>query len=647
MSKWVMPHEMDEDVRTELTAPQRAAPRWVLPHEEEPIAKEPTAAEKKLAETPKLDRVGMGVRQTFGDLKLGAKQRAGQVGNLVGIKNDWSNEVVNELMRDKEMRDALSHDPYASSASALTDLGLSLLPGARPMRQALYGGLRGALTPMENPEWDDVALKAGKEAALYGLGTKLTNSGLTAVAKSKNAVRGHFADPLQERRVRIFQENGVPYSLGDITQTPGIQRFENTARRIPGSGRTGFLKDQAEKVGSVIENAPEKIAGTLPSNTKEDIGNTLVKAVRDKYAFNRGEARKLYDDVAARVQAVGNPPVPATELSTATNRLLSKYPTAFAKLTDDPKTVDTLIQISQGVSPKASQILGPNGKPIMTAPQLTFDELRTLDSDLGALIRQGRTLSSRGELNNKTFGELVKVQEALRKDIENWSKAVGDEGISTGVAEANKYFRQNVQPFRNNPLIRKVVQDNDFNPEGLADKMFKLDAPFTADQAKLFMTPEGVQAGRYHLLKKAEEQAMNENLVSGYSPSSFLRKTKMGETGPKLFSPDEIGQVEDLQELIRSSRRAAGFNADPETGVSVMSVLPFLSMKIPLAARAFTSAVQSPGAVRFMLSDPRLYTGNGGLGRVTEDVLRRGAASALNEDATGQDFSNVIDALQQ
>lgn len=620
MAKWIMPHE---EVPTELVTPQKAAPRYIMPHDAEAEqAKTPTAAETTLAEETPVRRGLIGAGQVFSDIGRGAKQTAGMI-----VGNEWSKQVAQELAEEREARAAIAKDPYASAGKLGTNVGLGMLtPISRYPKAAssLYGAmLEGPLKAREEPTLGNM-LTEGGEGALEGLlGGALGQYAISGAARAKNAVRGRFADPNQQNRLRIFKENRVPASLGDITQNRTIMGLENAAQYIPLTGRREFMEQQAKRLGEVLENAPERIAGVVPSNTKEDIGSTLVRSVKDKYAANKLAAKNLYDAVSSRVQAVGAPPIPTTELAAETQKLLAKYPTAFAKLTEDPATVNTLQEIASGVSPKASVILGSNGKPIMTAPQLSFDDLRALDSDLGALIRQGRTLSARGEYNNKTFQQLSNVQKALRKDVENWSQAVGDPEIAKGVKEANQFYRESVLPFRENATTRKIIQGQDVNQDTLANQMFKLDSPWLSEQSVGFLTPEGVQAGRYHLLKQAKEKAMNEALESGYSPSQFLRKTELGETGSKLFSPDELGQLGDLQELVRSSRRAGSYAADPSTGNRLLGLTPLVSWKAPLAARAFSTLSQGETPMRFMLADPRLYTGSGALGRASEEALRK------------------------
>lgn len=619
MAKFLMPFE--DMPQEELIAPTRAAPRMVVPFAEE-VPTEVTPAMQTLAEESKLQRGLIGLGQTFRDVGLGAKQLAGLVGN-----KKLAEEVAQQLKSERDVREAIAKDPYATTGKAVGNIGMSLMsPSTRVPAMAATGAALGALTPQEQPSIGETLTKAAEGAAFGGLGGAATSSLMTAAAKAKNMAKGRFADPEYARRYRIFSENAVPASLGDITQNPTIMSIENAAQYIPGTGRKPFLERQAQRLQDVVSEAPEKIAGRVPSAAKEDLGSTLVRSVQEKYTANKNAARALYDQVSDRVQAVGNPPVPTNQLSSETNKLLSKYPTAFDKLTEDPTTVSTLKMIASGTSPKASTVLGPTGQPIMKAPQLTFDELRALDSDLGALIRQGRTLSNRGEYNNKTFNQLVEVQKALRKDIEDWSTSVGDPGIAKGVREANKFYQENIVPFRKNQTTRKIVQGEDVNQDTLPGQMFRLDSPWLSEQSKNFLTPEGVQAGRYYLLKEAERKAMSDVVESGVKPGQFIKSSTLGETGPKLFSSDELGQLEDLQELVRASRRAGSYAADPTTGNRLLQLTPFVDWKIPLAAKVFSMTSQAEKPVRYLLSDPRMYTGSGALGQVAESLARKSGA---------------------
>lgn len=624
MAKWIMPHEMGAEV-----LPMKQKPNFILPHEvDAEEATKPTPAEEALAAESPGSRALIGAGQQVSNMLAGAKQKAGMAANLLPfVENKWPQEVATQLKEEAPYQAALNRDQYAGYGRLGANVGVGLLGPSRTLAgAALTGGVMGALEPQEDPTWGNTIQDVAKGAGLAAAGAGVVNGALTSVAKARNAVRGRFANPEYENRFRIFKQNDVPGSVGDITQNPMIMGMENVAQYVPISGRKEFLERQAQRLGEVVEGAPERIAGATAAQSKEDIGSVLAGSIKKKYADTKQASRDLYDQVEARVQAAGNPPVTPARMSAEVNQLLTKYPSAFAKLGDDPDTVRALETIASGVKPGQSPILGPNGKPILTPPNLTFSELRQLDSDLGAMIRQGRQLTARGDMNNKSFDQLVKVQKALRDDISDWSKQVGDPEISKGVAQANKFFRENVVPFRKNQLTRKVIQDESYNPDTLAQSMFKLDSPYLSEQARQFLTPQGIQAGRFHLLNQAKQKAMDDALASGYSPSRFLKNTELGETGPKLFSNDELGQVADLQELIGSSRRAASYSADPATGNRLAMLSPFLSMKIPLAAKVFSTLSQSETPMRFMLANPNLYLGQGGLGRVSEEALRKSGA---------------------
>lgn len=634
MAKWVMPHETS----AEEVLPMAKKPIWVLPHEvEAEEAAKPTPAETVLAEETPVNRAVIGAGQKVSNVLAGAKQKAGMLRNLFpGEQSKWPQEVSEQLKNEAEVQAALNKDPYAGYGRLGTEVALgSLGPGRTVLGGALTGGVLEGLNPQEKPTLGDTLTDIGKGVLLGGAGAGVVNGALTTVAKLRNASKGRFSDPEAANRLRIFRQNDVPASIGDITQNPNILAVEDTLQHIPFSGRKNFLEGQSARLGEVVEGAPERIAGITPAQSKEDVGAVLAGSIKKRYADTKTEAGKLYDAVEARVQASGNPPVTPTNTANEVNALLGKYPSVFAKLSDDPETVKALETIASGVRPGKSPILGANGQPISTPPNLTFSEMRDLDSSLGAMIRQGRQLTARGDMNNKSFDQLVKIQKALRKDIEDWSTSVGDPEIASGVAEANKFFKEKVIPFRKNQMVRKVIQDENYNPDTLANTMFKLDSPYLSTQAKDFLTLEGIQAGRFHLLNQAKKRAMDDTLSSGYSPSKFLKGTELGESGPKLFTPDELSQLGDLQELIGASRRAAGYKFNPPTGASLWGAIAGKAPMVSAAARGLNNLSTSPAAMKFVLSNPNLYTGSGALGRIAEEGARKSGTGL------GLDFKDV------
>ena len=628
MPKWVMPHEDSAapSAKDSMLSPGNLDYRFILPHRAKAPEPAQSPEELILSQESGPSRVAIGLGERLSRAGRGLKQKAGMVRNLLpGEESTWPAETAELNVQEAPYRAAINKDPYASAGQVVGEVALgSLLPSGGILMPALSGALtEGVLNTVSEPTWGNALTEAGKGALVGGVGGAATHYGVSALAKAKNAVKGNFASPEHARRFSIFKREGVPASLGDITQNPFIMSMENTAQHIPFTGRKEFLEQQARKVADKINQAPEAIVGSVPSGTKEDLGKAIAESIRTKYAANKQEAGRLYDAVSQRVQAVGAPPVDTQELARTSKELLDKYPTVFAKLADDPATVEAITAIAKGTHAKASTILDASGKPVMKAPKLSFDELRTLDSDLGSMIRQGRILTGRGEFNNKAFKQLVDLQNALRKDIETWAGTVGDPEIAKGITQANAFYRKEVVPFRKNKTIRSVIQDEHPDTDSLPSLLFRPDSPSRAEQALSFMTPEGAQAGRYYMVKEARDKAMNDALEADYSPKRFLSGSQLGETGPKLLTESELGKLADLREMVKSSRRASTYGFDPSTGNRLLSLSPLMGPKLPILAKLFALSTQSEKPVRYMLANPRAYTGASPLGMTAENLVRK------------------------
>lgn len=622
MPSLIFPHEITFDE----VVPKGS---FIFPHEQ---VDPPTPQDEALSELSSVQRAMVGAGAGFNDKLIGAKQSAGILRNILpGDPSTWPQEGAKELQEISGERKTVFKDPMARLGYLTSDLISGLLAfgasGGTMLGGVVAGGALGAMQPQEEPNFQDMMINAGK-GSLYGGGANVAfNSLANQVARLKNMRLNKFSDPEAANRYRIFKAYDVPGSLGDITQNPIIQGFENIVQSIPASGRHGFLEEQAKRLGKVVSESPETVAGSVPSGTKERLGEVIAQSLKDKYQGFKSQAKGLYDQVANLVQSSGNPPINPQLTASAVNKLLQNYPSVFSKLNDDVSTVKALQDISQGTGPQASVILGANGTPILKPPQVSFDDIRELDKNLGSLIRQGKALTAKGELNNQAFGQLVEVQKALRKDVSNWANSIGNPQIASGINYANDYFRTNILPFRKNPVIRRVIQDGEYNPDNLPKALFGRDQPFKSTQALHFLTPEGVQAGRYYLVNEAKKGAMNDMASTGFNPNKFIRELNMGETGPKLYSPNELATMDDLSELVHSSRRAASYNADPSNASRWALMSPLFGPKLPLTARLFSTLGHNDSALRYMLSSPRFYTGSGkgvsgGLARATEEILR-------------------------
>lgn len=640
MAKWVMPHEA-APAEQPTESPTGLGYNFILPHveyakrEEEKAAKK-TAAQEKLARMGGVERFLAGTGQSIADLYLGGKQSLGMLSNLLpGEPSAWPGEVSDVLRETRDWRQALAEDPAAIAGRVGTGAVAGMaLPASRALPAAMAGAaLAGPLTPREKPSWEAMA-----GDALLGTGAGVAGSVVggalaSGIGRTKNALMGNMADPAYRRRMDIAKEYGVPLSVGDITQSPTWTAIENTVQHIPYTGRKEFLERQAQRLGEVVETAPERIVGPTPARSKEDLGKTLEKSIKDRYKVNRDVARNLYDNVSSAVKQAGAPPVPPTTLQSTAKQLKTDYPNIFESF-QDSKAVSRLNDIIEGTGPQSSAILGPTGQPLTKPAAIDFDDMRWLDQRLGSMIRQGRRQMLAGNMDPEAFNQLTSLQSALRNDITNWSQNIGAPEIAEGVAKANDYFRKNVVPFREDPVTKKVIRGEWTDTDKLPAAMFKKDSPTRTERSLEFLTPEGVQAGRFHMVNEASRRALGEDLESGYSAAQFLRGSALGETGPKIYSPDQLSRIDDLRELIRSTRRASSYAADPATGNRLLGLTPFVSWKMPVIGRMLASAMQEPRALQLALANPRMYTGKGGLGRMVEEAARRAPAGGAGTSVT-------------
>lgn len=624
MAKWKLPHELAPELVEEESTPTSIRGRFILPQNvpQQAAPVEETPEYQALMERGPVERVLLGAGERLGGMYLGAKQTAGLIkSKLTDKPSTWVAEADEQLRARAPVRAAMEKDPYATAGRIGTDVTVGMLPGAGLRRGALAGAaLAGPLTPTPNRTLGDVMVESGKGALLGGAGGKLTNAGVSAVGKGVNVRRGLYKKPEYGERLALFDRWGVPASIGDITQQPSVMGLENVAQRIPGSGRREFLEQEAKALTDVLSRTPENVLGPVSARNKEDVADVLQRSIKEKYDLNRGEASNLYEDVNRLVHSTNAPPITPTVTQSTARQLLDDYPKIFDSF-QDTKAVAKLRNIIADTGPQNTQILNKKGQPFTKPAEVAFDDMRWLDKRLGSMIRQGRQQMMAGKMDPQAFNQLTELQTALRKDVENWSNAIGSPEIAAGVQAANRVFREKVLPFRKNPVTKRVIQGDPVGTDVLASAFFKQDDPIRARQALQFLTDEGVQAGRYNLLKEAERRAINEMSDSGYSPAQFLRRTELGETGPILYSPEELARLDEMRQLVKLSRRAAGYAADADTGARLAMLSPLASVKIPLIARAFTKTAQADKPMRYLLARPDIVAG--GLGRVAEQAVRR------------------------
>lgn len=640
MSNWVLPRRQGQS--TEPVDPLELDYEFVLPRRA-PVQKseaEPSIAETTLAEYPWYDRALIGMGSRFDDMGLGLRQTAG----FFTGDQDAAEQVAREFEAKAPFRRAISEDPVAIAGGVGADLGVALpmagfgraisaVPGLSTLGSTISspvigsgvagGVLAGPLTPQLSADPNYMLESAIQGTGLGLLGGALTQGVMSTLGRTKNAMSGRFADPAAAERLAAFEEWGVPGSLGDISQRPLTMYGENLAQYAPFSGREAFLRAQSQALKEAIEGAPAKIAGPVPSGSKEDIGKGIAESIKAKYKELKKQAGQLYDQVETLAVTRGAPDVNPFELASTARRLQQEYP-GFFDAFQDSKAVRRLNDIIKDTGLQNSTILQANGQPFQHPPAVPFSEMRWLDKRLGSMMRQADKQVFAGKMDPEAFKQFTQLQQALRADIDNWAAGSGIPEVATGIQEANSFFRQNVIPFRENPITAKVIKDR-ADLDKLPSQLLKLDSPALTEKASFFMTPEGRQLAKHYMLQIAEKRAMDEalNPMLGFFRSQS--DTVLGESGPKMFSAEELAKLKSLESVIHGSKRAVRLASDPSESARLLGLAALTNPSLPITAKLFTATGQHGGLTKFILADPRLAQG-AGLGNILEESMRRSGA---------------------
>jgi hypothetical protein len=406
--------------------------------------------------------------------------------------------------------------------------------------------------------------------AASGAGIPLLAAG---AGKAINAVRGRWADPAAKALDDAARARGVNLTAGDLKPDGIMAGLENRIDGVFGSGRRATLKNQSNQVQSMLADTVDGFKpASIASGAADDAGQVISNSLNMQYAANRTQAGKLYD-VVQNQAAFTNSKIAPTQLKKATADLLDEYPDLLSNLEASPKLIGKLQSLSQGLADQPSAILNANGQSARTiAADLSFQDARWLRQQLGTLVGQAQKREITGGSPAAT-GKLKTLFGSLAQDMDAWGANTSNKSLSTAYKEANAYFIGNVQPFRDNPAIRKIITGA-ADSDTVAQSLLKPGRGNLASDAMALMTPEGQQAAKYELVKRAADKALDPNLESGLSAKAWLSKMNLGNTANKVFTADELASLESVNQILRAAKNAPRAMADPLTG---NRAVPFLT----------------------------------------------------------------------
>lgn len=446
------------------------------------------------------------------------------------------------------------------------------------------------------------AVQFQPEGGDRGLATGI-GAGIGAAFPAAGAAISRFAPSLQRIREAepIFQAGEraeVPVLIPDIAGS-GVQKAGALLERVPVVGTAGAREAQREAAQKAAERTVKgaerelsltQFGGAKGLSRLESIASTsgkragearailaqieeagpdwqeIVKSSGNVTAFRKKLiSDKKYDKVA---KLAGNSPIEIKSTQEAVNRAISSQEA-------NPLRDQRLIRILTRIRDEVPQ-------------NPTYSQLRTLRSNLGKEVRALK----KGEntiVGPAGIGDLQAVGNAIESDLSNFARKQGGK-LNIAQREANKFFRENVVPFKNKKLGAALSQESD--PE----KVFNFFIGNTGTQQsnrQLFnaLDAKGKAAVRFGLANEALKESVSEQAGKVvFSPAKFSTAINKKKNALNIFfSKGAKEEMQGLSRLMRAVQRSGQVLENPANGIRLLDGL--------LSFGAGAGAIVAPGAV--------------------------------------------------
>jgi hypothetical protein len=437
---------------------------------------------------------------------------------------------------------------------------------------ALTGAAQSQLRPTEEGE-----SRAGNavEGGLGGLAGYAVMRPVTALAsKGINAIRNKWSDPFAQNIDRIAREHGVDLSIGDSTRSPGWRAFEDATKDIPFAGRKPVMERQAGQVQDMLHSLRENMRPELDVTdaagakiaeyaTPEDM---MVGELQRNFQKLTAEKDELFAEVGK--VAAANPKVTKVDFSKtkpAVQQLLKSHPDIFASFKG---TDQRLMQLLSGLD-ESLQKQGRNKTTGKFADKATYEEAQWLRQELGGVLGAAEKQAQTGTLNPNAVGKLKQVYKAVNADLDDWGTNAKNEPVHAAYKTAQDFYKDNVQPFKKDPTLRKVVSEfAPFDADLAKKEFFKEGRGNLAGRVMKFMTPEGQKAAQFSIIEDLTKRALNNDKETGLDITAFLNQAKrMDAPASQVYDPSVLKQMSDVEEVLRAAQRSENYmSGSPTTG---------------------------------------------------------------------------------
>ena len=426
-----------------------------------------------------------------------------------------------------------------------------------------------------------------------------------AIGKGYDYLAEKFARNTPETiaRIKLFEEQGIPYTPADATQSKGLGLVEGNLKRGVASADTGltFEKSRSEALEKAALGVQEKIGGKMDML---GAGQTAQASGRARQSQFMAQASKLYKEI---------PVDPTTPVETAALRDAAIGHIDELGKIDNP-SIKRILNIAKSSSeirsnledfaPENLSMSGQLGTPSYTpGADATFIKEGGLFDSLG-----NRLLPNKNNLPTYTWQELLSDQSALRKasaatsdwnkkrvynnlvnaindDIANFSNNVSSPSIKTALDNAVKFYKEGdsllpgIKTFRDQ-RIANVLKTN--SPEDIVNGFIK---PNNVSDIKRLSQVVGTEG-----MKPVKQSWIEKLITSGeeqtFSPAKFATAFEKYDSATlgSFLSKEEIQGLRSLAEVSRLSGKMEKLTGNPsgtaQIGMTAATVVGFITHPI-------------------------------------------------------------------
>lgn len=552
----------------------------------------------------------------------------------------------------------LGESPEAMLAPQARLAGLGKGAMAAVARGAVNGALQGGYAAAKNDR--NVAEGTAFGALGGGAIAPLTHIG----GKIWNAARGVWEDAGTKAADTLAGRAGVNLSIGDLAPESGVRMAEDVAAFVPFTGAKSSRKAQAEALASIYQGLQDETRA--PIATALDNGATpeelIARSAQHQLAEHNQAVQELSQAVPKDVTVAPKNFLPALRQyvtswgdDLAGVKIPNEVRAVVGGLLDPPTALTdadrAAIQWANGNMDLAERLIpGISQRATPQTPDITADMAHTLQSELGAVERAFKRKAASGDQTERQTAAIGSLRKALLADMDETA------AVSEPFRAMQAYFKQHVLPYREDPVLRDLVEPG-ATGEGVLGKLGNDDFA-KARTLMAALDPDGQAALRFGALTKAGNAAVTDNLASGVSTAKLARAFDVGtEFGQKrqmaeIFTPSQQEKLTNLRDISQIARRASDWAHNPHTGVqNVGANLAKLGVAIggggallgPLGALSPIPVGAAINKATRSAAGKALYFAKGGIGGA-DPVLRALAAQAAAGNAETRTPS-IIDYL--